>query len=52
VGPLLTGRIKDLTGSFAAGLFAAAVLALACTVTAMALRPAWRTTPGPSLAGR
>jgi MFS family permease len=52
VGPLVTGWIKDLTGSFAAGLVGAAVLSLPCAVLAMALRPAFRLAPSPALAGR
>jgi hypothetical protein len=52
VGPLATGWIKDLTGSFAAGLHAAAALSVVCAVTAMALSPASRAAPGPLLAAR
>jgi cyanate permease len=52
VGPLATGWIKDLTGSFAAGLHAAAALSVVCAVTAMALSPGFRAAPGPSLAAR
>jgi MFS family permease len=52
VGPLVTGHVKDLTGSFAAALFAAAALAGVSAVTALALRPAFRFTAGSSLAAR
>lgn len=52
VGPLLTGRVKDLTGSFAAALFAAAALAAVSAVTTLALRPAFRFSSRPSLAAR
>ena len=50
VGPFVTGKLKDVTGSFAVGLYAAAALAVLSAVTAMALRPAFRLAPGPSLA--
>jgi len=52
VGPLVTGHVKDLTGSFAAALFAAAALAAVSAVAALALRPAFRFTAGSSLAAR
>ena len=51
-GPLVTGIIKDLTGSFATGLFAAGALCLVSVLTVLALRPAFRLEPGPSLAAR
>ncbi len=52
IGPLVTGRIKDLTGSFAGALYAAGALCLVCAITVLALRPAFRVAPGPSLAAR
>ena len=52
VGPLVTGHVKDLTGSFAAALFAAAALAAVSAVTALALRPAFRFSGGSPLAAR
>ncbi|HET7876244.1 MAG TPA: MFS transporter [Methylomirabilota bacterium] len=51
VGPPLTGKVKDLTGSFEGALFLAGALALLCAVLALALSPAWSLKPGPSLAG-
>ncbi|MDP2625671.1 MAG: hypothetical protein Q8Q58_02030, partial [Candidatus Rokubacteria bacterium] len=42
VSPLLTGWIKDVTGSFAAGLYGAAALAVVCGATALGIRPAFR----------
>ncbi|HET8578851.1 MAG TPA: MFS transporter [Methylomirabilota bacterium] len=52
VGPLLSGLIKDMTGSFAAALFASAALAVVSAVTTLALRPAFRLSSPPSLAAR
>ena len=52
VGPVLTGYIRDITGSFAASLFAAGVLCLLSVMTAMALGPAGGVARGASLAGR
>jgi MFS family permease len=40
--PFLTGWMKDVTGSFAAGLYGVAAVSLVCAVTALALRPAFR----------
>jgi len=51
VSPLLTGWIKDVTGSFAAGLYGAAGVSIICAATALAIRPAFRLAPRPSLAG-
>lgn len=48
--PLIAGWVKDQTGSFAAGLYGAAALAVLSSVTAMALRPAFRLGPATSLA--
>jgi MFS family permease len=50
VGPLLSGWIKDVTGSFAAALFAAAALALLSAGATLALHPAFRLSSGRSLA--
>ncbi len=52
VGPLLTGGVKDLTGSFAAALFVAAALVVVSAVTTLALQPAFRFSSRPSLAAR
>lgn len=41
-GPYLTGWIRDVTASFAAGLYAAGALALLGLVPVMALQPAFR----------
>ena len=49
LGPYLTGVIHDATGSFAAGLYAAAVGCLVSALLAMAVRPAWRLAPVPAL---
>ncbi len=49
LGPLVTGFVKDLTGSFAPAVFVAGALVLVSAVTALALRPAFRMAP--SLAG-
>jgi ACS family D-galactonate transporter-like MFS transporter len=38
VGPVVTGMVRDLTGSFAAALVTAGILCLASVVTALALR--------------
>jgi len=51
-GPLVTGWIKDLTGSFAAGLYGGAMLSLLSVGTAMALGSPFRLGRGPSLAAR
>jgi ACS family D-galactonate transporter-like MFS transporter len=48
VGPVATGMIRDLTGSFAAALFGAGALCLLSVYTAMTLDPA----PPASLAAR
>jgi MFS transporter, ACS family, D-galactonate transporter len=48
VGPVVTGVIRDLTGSFAAALFGAGALCLLSVYTAMTLDPA----SPPSLAAR
>jgi ACS family D-galactonate transporter-like MFS transporter len=40
IGPVLTGYIRDVTGSFAVALLAAGILCLCCVATALALRPA------------
>jgi MFS family permease len=50
VGPFATGWLKDLTGSFAGGMYAAAALGWLCAVTAMALSPAFRLGRAPSVA--
>jgi ACS family D-galactonate transporter-like MFS transporter len=50
-GPVVTGIMRDLTGSFAAALLTAGGLCLGCVLTALALQPAFRLEPGPSLAG-
>jgi MFS family permease len=42
VGPVVIGGTKDLTGSFAPGLYATAALACLGLASAMAVRPAWR----------
>lgn len=42
LGPLVTGRIKDVTGSFAAGLVLAGALAALSALAILALRPAFR----------
>ena len=52
VGLVATGLIRDLMGSFAAGLFAASALCLVGVVTALALQPVSRRASGPSLAAR
>lgn len=51
VSPFLTGVLRDLTGSFAVALYGAAGLSGVGVLTALALRPAFRVTAGPSLAG-
>jgi MFS family permease len=50
--PYLTGWIRDLTGSFAAGLFLAAVLPAASLAAALSLPPAFRLRGAPALAAR
>jgi MFS family permease len=52
LGPYLTGVIRDATGSFAAGLTAAALGCLMSALLAMAVRPAWRLAPAPALVAR
>jgi ACS family D-galactonate transporter-like MFS transporter len=53
VGPVVTGMIRDLTGSFAAALLGAGLLCLGCVLSALALRPpVSRLAAGPSLAAR
>lgn len=52
VGPLVTGGVKDLTGSFAAALFVAAALAAPSALITLALRPAFRLSSRPKLAAR
>ena len=52
VGPLLTGWLKDLTGSFAGGCYGAAVVAGLGALLAMAYPPAWRFGLGAALAAR
>jgi MFS family permease len=42
IGPLFTGWLKDVTGSFAWGCYGAALAALLGAVVAMAIRPAFR----------
>jgi MFS transporter, ACS family, D-galactonate transporter len=42
VGPVLTGMVRDLTGSFAAALVTTGVLCLTSVLTALALRPSSR----------
>jgi cyanate permease len=49
LGPYLTGVIRDATGSFAAGLYAAAAGCLVSALLTMAVRPAWRLAPVPAL---
>jgi MFS family permease len=50
VGPLVTGVLKDVTGSFAGALFGAAALTIGGAVTAMAVSPPFRAAPVASLA--
>jgi MFS family permease len=45
--PVVTGWLRDLTGSFVAGLYGAAVLSLLSVVSVMALRPAFRLAGAP-----
>jgi ACS family D-galactonate transporter-like MFS transporter len=52
VGPLLSGWIKDLTGSFAPALFAAAVLAAVSGIITLGLEPAFRLSWRSKLAAR
>jgi MFS family permease len=52
VGPLVTGWIKDVTGSFAPALLLVAILAVVCAATALALRPAFRLVATPAPAAR
>lgn len=42
VGPLALGWARDLTGTFAAGCWGSALVALAGAVAALAVSPAWR----------
>jgi ACS family D-galactonate transporter-like MFS transporter len=48
-GPYLTGVIRDATGTFAVGLYAAAAGCLLCGALVMAVRPPWRLAPVPAL---
>jgi MFS family permease len=45
--PVVTGWLRDLTGSFVAGIYGAAVLSLLSVVSVMALRPAFRLAGAP-----
>ncbi|MBI3108198.1 MAG: MFS transporter [Candidatus Rokubacteria bacterium] len=47
LSPFLTGWIKDMTGSFAAGLYGVAALSVVSVVTALGIRPAFRLTANP-----
>lgn len=49
-GPFVTGWIKDLTGSFGAGLAVAAALPLVSIVPVLALGPAFRLRAAPAVA--
>lgn len=51
VGPVLTGWIKDATGSFAWACYGAALAAGAGATLALAVRPAFSLSAAPSLAG-
>ncbi len=52
IAPYVTGWIKDWTGSFAWGCYAAALVGLLGVPVAMAVRPAFRLGPGaPAVAG-
>lgn len=42
LSPFLTGWIRDVTGSFAAGLYGVAALSVVSVVTALAIQPAFR----------
>src|SRR3990170_3450276 len=42
LSPFLTGWIRDVTGSFAAGLYGVAALSVVSVVTAFGIRPAFR----------
>ncbi len=42
LSPFLTGWVRDVTGSFAAGLYGAAALSVISVVTALGIRPAFR----------
>jgi len=42
LSPFLTGWIRDVTGSFAAGLYGVAALSVVSVVTALGIRPAFR----------
>ncbi|HEV8437967.1 MAG TPA: MFS transporter [Methylomirabilota bacterium] len=48
VGPLVTGWIRDVTGSFAVALWVSGVLCLSSVVLVMALRPSRRPSPAGS----
>ncbi len=52
VGPVVTGWIRDFTGSFAVALFGAGALCFFSVFTALALQAPFRAGAGPSLAGR
>ena len=45
--PVVTGWLRDITGSFVAGSYGAAVLSLLSVVSVMALRPAFRLAGAP-----
>jgi MFS family permease len=51
-GPYLTGWLKDATGTFAAGLYAAAALSALCLLPVLALEPPFRLGGRGSLEGR
>ena len=46
LGPFMTGRLRDLTHSYAGGLYAAAALTMAAALLALALRPPGRPKTG------
>ena len=46
--PVVTGWLRDVTGSFVAGIYGAAALSLLSVVTVMALRPAFRLAGAPA----
>ncbi len=49
--PFLTGWFKDMTGSFAAGLYGVAAVSVVCAVTALAVTPRFRFSEPARLAG-
>ncbi|MFQ5828521.1 MAG: hypothetical protein ACE5JD_05120 [Candidatus Methylomirabilia bacterium] len=51
LGPVLTGWIKDVTGSFAWGFYLAAIGTAVGALVAFSLRPAFRVKAVPSVAG-